>query len=267
MIEAQVAGVGILGPGLAGWQDSAAILRGERPYVAAPVELAAPAVLSPRERRRSGMTVRLALNVAMEAVDQAAIPASDLAPVFGTANGDGDVVHSLLLSLSQSDKVVSPTQFHNSVHNAAVGYWAIGAASHEPSTCIAAHDFTFAATLVKAMTHIACERRPVLLVVYDSPFPEPLASARPMAPQPFGAGLVLAPPNQAAGFARLTLKAFEPAAAEPTPPAEAALRNLWSGNPAARALPVLDTLARMEPATRIVRHPRDGHLVLDIAPC
>ena len=89
VMKVYVAGIGVLGPGLQGWAKSAAILRGALPYVAEPLVLDAPAILSGRERRRSSPTIRLALNAAQEAVDQAGIPPGDLATVFGNSCGNG----------------------------------------------------------------------------------------------------------------------------------------------------------------------------------
>ena len=43
---------------------------------------------------------------------------------------------------------ISPTQFHNSVHNAAAGYWHIAAGSAAPSLSVGGHDGAFAAGLL-----------------------------------------------------------------------------------------------------------------------
>lgn len=267
MMRARVAGVGVYGPGLDGWKDSATILRGDAPYTACEVEMASPSFLNSRERRRTSLTVRLALNVAEEAVSQSGIAAEGLSSVFGTANGDGAVIHNLLESLVQPGKFVSPTLFHNSVHNAAVGYWAIGTSSHKSSTCVAAHDFTFAAALIKALTHIACENQPVLVVVYDAPFPEPLNSARPMAQHPFGLALVLTPADSNVGFSEIALVGLGRATNDATRPRDPNLLDLWSGNPAARGLPVLEALARGQASSLTVQYLLDGHLQLELTPC
>ena len=52
------------------------------------------------------------------------------------------------------DQPVSPTQFHNSVHNTAAGYWSIATGSQQPTTCLACHDATAAAALLKAMAEV-----------------------------------------------------------------------------------------------------------------
>lgn len=266
-MRAGIAGIGLLGPGLDGWEQSAPVLRGDSPYSAGEVNPAPPTFLSSRERRRTSLTVRLALNVAAQAMACCGIPTSELAPVFGTGNGDGQVIHKLLDALAKPDKLVSPTQFHNSVHNAAVGYWSIGASSRKASTCIAAHDFTFAATVIKSMVHVHCEGEPVLTVVYDAPFPEPLNSARPMAPAPFGVAMVLTPVGSGSRIAEIGLVEIGHGGAEVSRPRVPDLTDLWSGNPAGRSIPMLEALAAKTAAHIVFQYPQDGYLKLALTPC
>src|SRR3546814_8872974 len=83
--------------------------------------------------------------------------------------------------LATPERIVSPTDFHNSVHNAAAGYWGIGTGSRAPSTTLAGYDASFALGLLEAGLQVVGDRRAVLLVVFDVPAPEPLLHARPMA--------------------------------------------------------------------------------------
>jgi hypothetical protein len=266
-MEVYVAGIGVLGPGLQGWAKSAAILRGESPYTAEPLVLDAPAILSGRERRRSSPTIRLALNAAQEAVDQAAIPPGDLATVFGSSCGNGREIHLLLEALARPEMLVSPTQFHNSVHNAAVGYWCIGAACHRPSTSIACYDYTFAASMLKAAAQAESEDCPVLLTVFDYPFPEPLNGKRPIS-APLAVALVLTPTAGPEAQFMMSVSwhggAPNEGAAPPGPPS---LDELWRGNPAGRALPLLKALALGRPAAVRLAYPDHGRLELELSPC
>ena len=54
---------------------------------------------------------------------------------------------------------VSPTRFHNSVHNAAAGYWTIGAGAMQPATAISAFDASFAQGLLEAMVQLDRRQR------------------------------------------------------------------------------------------------------------
>ena len=255
MMQVRVAGIGVLGPGLQGWAKSAPILRGETPYAAEPLVLSAPEILSGRERRRSSPTVRLALNAAHEAVDQAGIPAPDLAAVFGSSNGSGLEIHQILEALTKPEMPVSPTQFHNSVHNSAVGYWCIATSSHQPTTSIAAHDYTVPASILKAAAQSVTENRPVLLTVFDCPFPAPLDGKRHVV-APVAVALVLTPAAVPGARAMMSLSWRAGAGrGGDTRPRVSALSDLWTGNPVGRALPLLEALALGQPATIRLRYP------------
>src|SRR3546814_20327507 len=70
-------------------------------------------------------------------------------------------------AVATPERIVSPTDFHNSVHNAAAGYWGIGTGSRAPSTTLAGYDESFALGLLEAGLQVVGDRRAVLLVVFD----------------------------------------------------------------------------------------------------
>ena len=256
---ARVVGVGLLGPGLPGWAASQAVLAGEAAWQEAAVVLPPPGILSATERRRTSPAVRLALAVATEAAAASGLPPESLRTVFGSGNGDGLTVGAILEELSRPECLVSPTQFHNSVHNAAAGYWSIGVGSQRPATCLGCHDWTFGASLMKAVAECETEGEPVLLCVYDVPMPPPISAHRPTAGL-FGAGLVLAPDGPGP---RLRLR-WEAEPARDTEPRCCALRGLATNNPAARSLRLLEGLARGG-SDRLDIALLDGRLVVDLA--
>ena len=262
-----VAGVGLLGPGLEGWAAGEAVLRGATAYAERPLELAAPTILSSRERRRCGPAICLALNAAEEAVQRSGLPAEELAAVFGSSAGSGLEIHQILEALTTPEMLVSPTQFHNSVHNAAVGYWCIATGCRQPSTSIASHDHTFPAALLKSAAEVATEGRQVLLAVFDYPFPAPLDGKRHIA-CPFAVALVLTPDRAPGSLFSLdvTWQSGPPEPAE-APPDTAALAPLWRGNPAGRALPLLEAIARRQAAGLTLHYPDSGGLKIVAAPC
>ena len=152
-MEAFVRSVSVWGPGLQGWAASQPVLRGAQDYVASEANPPLPTLLSATERRRTGLVARLALSVAQQASEMAGIAPGAIPSVFATANGDGAVVHSILEALAAGEPV-SPTQFHNSVHNTAAGYWSIATGSQQPTNCVACHDSTAAAALLKAVAEV-----------------------------------------------------------------------------------------------------------------
>lgn len=250
MITVDVEGVGVMGPGLVGWASSAPVLRSAAPYAPAVLDIAPSPLLSPRERRRVSAVVRLALAAAADACGDADVDASQLSSVFASSLGDGILLNALLGAIADPEGKVSPTQFHNSVHNAAAGYWTIGTGNHQSCTSVAAGPFTFAMGLLNAVVHVMGEGRTVLLTVFDHPFPEPLNQARPLL-APFAAALVLSQGrSQGAGRGKLSIELANLEAA--TPPRSSALRDLWLANPAARALPLLEAIAAAQPSSIVV---------------
>jgi Beta-ketoacyl synthase, N-terminal domain len=238
-VAVTVLSAAILGPGLPGWTASRAMLAGTTPWQSAEVTLPPPSILSATERRRTGPVVRLALTVATQAAQASGLSAPDLRTVFGSGNGDALTVGAILEAVTTPDGFVSPTQFHNSVHNAAAGYWSIGVGSVRPATCVACGDWTFAASLMKAVAECEIEREPVLLCVYDALMPAPLAAARPVT-SVFGVALVLAPDGPGP---RMTVQ-WDMAAATRSQPLLTSLRPLAETNPAARSLRLLEALAQ-----------------------
>jgi hypothetical protein len=268
-MKVAVLGASVLGPGLPGWDASEAVLAGAAPYApAAPFAPPPPALLSATERRRTSPAVRLALAAAAEAAAASGLPPEALETVFASSNGDGTVVGAILDALAAPDGAISPTQFHNSVHNAAAGYWSIAVGSTRPSVSVGGHDHVFAAGLLHAAARAVVAAAPVLLCAYDAPLAEPLARVR-RTELPFAAGLVLAPPAPR-GPARATL-ALRYVAEPPAPPAPArpddALDALAAANPAARALPLLRALAGHRSATLVLPMLEDARLEVAVAPC
>src|SRR5690242_2228280 len=154
-LTAYVRGVGLLGPGLTDWQSGAPVIAGAAPYHPCPTVLPVPAALPAAERRRTGATVKLALGVAQQAVAGAAIDPERLAAVFASSGGDGLICHEICETLATEDRQISPTRFHNSVHNAAAGYWSIATGATAASSALCAYDASFAAGLLEALIQIA----------------------------------------------------------------------------------------------------------------
>lgn len=245
-LDAWLDGIGLIGPGFPDWAAARAVLRGARPYEPATAVATLPPILPPAERRRTSLAVRIALAAASQAIDDCSHRAQDLASVFTSSGGDGLTCHLICDALAQEDRRVSPTQFHNSVHNAPSGYWGIGARATPASTSLCGHDASFVAGLLEAMTQVAVSDRPVILVAYDTPYPEPLHAVRPVS-DAFGLALVLAPEasGNAAGSLGIRLS-LTMGQADATIMREQALESLRLSIPTARALPLMQAVAREE---------------------
>ena len=235
-LQVGVSGIGVLGPGLADWAAAQLLLREPAGWSEAATVVPPPQRLPATERRRAGTVVKASIVVADQALEGSGIDAAGLATVFTSSTGDPLNCHLLCEALAAPGRMVSPTRFTNSVHNAPAGYWHIAAASRAPSTSLAAFDASFGAGLLEAAVQCQATQAPVLLVACDMPYPEPLHALRPVA-DVFALALLLAP----AGGRGLRLAITPELAA--TPCAHAGLDALRRTIPAARALPLLQVLA------------------------
>jgi hypothetical protein len=185
--------------------------------------------------------------------------------VFANSAGDGQVVHRLLAALATPEKLVSPTDFHNSVHNAPAFYWSLGVGCRASSTSIAAAQFSFAAAIIKSVAQSVAEAGPVLAVCFDHPLPTPLHETYPIV-APLGIGLVLTSQDTGAAQARLDLS-WEPSqgtSRRAQPPETPGFADLWSGNPAGRALPLLEVIANRGEATLHLAASTDSTLTVNV---
>lgn len=254
-----IRGISVLAPGLADWASTAAILRGDAPYVAAKTVLPAPMLLPAAERRRAVPIVKLALALGEQACAMSGLPMAELASIFTSSDGDGGNCHNLCETLASDDRMISPTRFHNSVHNAAAGYWGIAAGATPTSNSMCGADGSFAAGLLEAVVQVVAERRPVLLVAFETDFPEPLRAKRPI-PDCGGVALVLVP-EAAPGSPRLSLTLGH---GTPDRLADPALEALRQAIPATRALPLLEAIARGASRRVVIDYLDDLQLLLDV---
>lgn len=233
-LHADVLGIGLLGPGLADWASGAPLLREPTLWQHAATVLLPPQRLPATERRRAGAVVKASIVVADQAVAAAGLDPTTLATVFTSSTGEPGNCHALCEALAAPERLVSPTRFTNSVHNAPGGYWHIAVHGRAASTSLSAFDGSFAAGLLEACAQVASRHAPVLLVAADVPYPEPLHAKRPVN-DVFAVALLLGPGRQLA-------LSLQPEAAA-TACGHAGLDAVRTGIPAARALPLLQALA------------------------
>lgn len=262
-LSAYVNGVGLLGPGFSDWDQGAAVLAGRAPYLGTPTVLETPAILPNAERRRTGRVVKLAIAVALQATRRAAADPAELASVFSSSGGDGQNCHELCLALSMPDREVSPTRFSNSVHNAAAGYWSIATGAKLESNVICAHDASFCAGLLEALTQVTVDGIPLLLVTYDTEYPEPIHAKRPV-PDAFGTAFVLAPERSAASMARIEAALTDAPADRLEDPQ---LERLRQSIPAARGLPLLRVLALARAGRPTLEYLDVSRVTVAVEPC
>lgn len=234
-----IQGIGAIGPGFDNWPQLAAMLREEVPCSSEATRPPTLQLLPPAERRRVGMLVKLALVSGTQAVEHAGGNSATLPTVFSASGGDGENCHVLCETLASNDRSISPTRFHNSVHNAASGYWSIATGSMASSTSLCAHDAGFAAGLLEAATQVRASGHDCLLIACDDPYGGALGHARPLADR-IAISLVLSPVRNAQSLAELRISLSD---AEPDACPLPGLQSAYSGIPTGRGLPLLHRLA------------------------
>jgi len=127
-------------------------------------------------RRRTSLTTRMAITAASIACEKASLEQQDIASIFASLGGEIQITDALCRLLPDDNELLSPTQFHNSVHNTTAGYWSILSKCQAPTTAIAAADDTFAMGLIEAYSQLQQESGDRLLVCYDVLWPQYLAA-------------------------------------------------------------------------------------------
>ena len=187
-----IAGIGAWARGAPDWPALRALLRGEAGWRDDAPAKPAAGILPPGERRRAPESVLLAAEIAGQACAAAQCEAAGLPCVFASTHGELSITDYMCATLAGAPQELSPTKFHNSVHNAPAGYWTIAAQCTAGSSAVSAYHASFAAGLLEAAVLALADETPVLFAAYDIGSSGPLAEmARTTCA--FGAALVLVP--------------------------------------------------------------------------
>jgi hypothetical protein len=262
-LTAYIEGIGILGPGLTDWPCARLILAGEQPYLSSKTVIPAPELLPAAERRRASDIVKLTLATSLEAIAASGLAAASLPSVFSFSNGDGLNCHTICEMLASDDRQISPTRFHNSVHNAAAGYWSIATGAMASSSVLCAFDASFGAGLLDALTQVVVEDTPCILMASDTSYPEPMFSNRPI-PDNFGIALVLTPQASTQAIAKITVSISHDEADKLD---NAAMEALRMAVPAARGLPLLQLIAQQKNGRVVLDYLDNTRLAIEVSLC
>ncbi|MFL0809886.1 MAG: beta-ketoacyl synthase chain length factor [Agarilytica sp.] len=251
MNEMFIESIGVATPGMLNWEQARAVLSGEEGFLPGDFPRYKPQLLPANERRRATDMIRLAFNVCEQATESMPEERNQLASIFSSSGGDYQVIDQICRVLTQDERFVSPTQFHNSVHNSAAGYWGIAAKSHKASTSLSACDNSFFAGLLEASLQVLDEEK-LLLACYETIPPVPLREACAIE-MPFAAGFVFSSTPTSRSMAKIEMelsytdKGFgDNDRYKVTEMADKALEVLRLGNPAACALPLLQAVVLLQ---------------------
>jgi hypothetical protein len=262
-MSAYVEGIGLIGPGLNGWASSKDVLAGKALYHPQKTIFPLPELLPAAERRRSSDITKLSLAIMLEAISAARLEAANLPSVFTSSGGDGYNCHAINEMLASEDREISPTRFHNSVHNAASGYCSIAIGAMAPSSVLCAYDGSFGAGLLEALTQVAVDNTRCVLVASDTGYPEPLHSVRKIY-DALGIALVLAREQGRQAISKITVSITD---AGPDQLEDTVLEALRLSVPAARGLPLLHALALNQPAKVVLDYLGNTRLAVVVDPC
>ena len=256
-------GIGVWTPGIADWAAMRRTIDGDADSALQAASRPSPAVLPPTERRRAPEPVLIASEVAGQACAMAQRDPAAMPCVFASTHGDIAITDAMCTTLAAEPRELSPTRFHNSVHNAPAGYWTVATRCHAAATAISASLGSFAAGLLEAAVEACAESAPVLLCAYDIASQGPLVDVAPST-LPFAVAFVLSPSRSAVTLAALAMRTSDARAEMPAPPASLAP---LAGNPTAQqAVPLLVAIARRTASRMTLALGRDSALAVEVSP-
>lgn len=249
-------GMGIWTPGLSGRSAFEALLQNPASRITSQPDKPQPEAIPARERRRASELINLAVEVTHQACDDAQQDKTNVASVFASAMGDTQITDYMCAKLTEDNPLLSPTKFHNSVHNAASGYWTISAGNRTPSTFVGGYTHTFGSGLLEAATSVWERQAPVALVVYDVANDYPLRDICAV-DQSLGLAIVVAP-KSASGH-RLHIK-LAAGAVKPMCCRHKQLDELRQANPIGEGLALLEAYVTKRAETLAFATSNQSHL-------
>ena len=258
MTDIDIAGVGVWSEYFSNWEEFCSVLAGGPASLATPLK---PELIPARERRRAPLSVKLAVEVMDQACRMSGLAPDKIATVFASVYGDMETTDYMCRTLDVAPRTVSPTRFHNSVHNAPTGNWAIATGSHLSANAVSAYLHSAAMAFLEAAIQAIEEDIPVLVCVQELVSP---AAVKPIydSEQPFSTALLLTPPAHCASpLASVRFAVHNEKSDYPESPQISGVD--WSHNLGARLLPLLAALAT--PGDAALQMPVSKHSSLSLA--
>ena len=249
-LNCELVGIGAWGPGFSDWQTLKDLLLNDSIDEASLVtSTPKPEVIPANERRRAPLPVKAAVDVSWQALQQSGISSEEVACVFASGLGDTEITDYMCRVLTTQEKQLSPTKFHNSVHNAAAGYWTISTHCMKSANSIAAYQKTVGLALLEGFTQCVLLNEPVLITLFDTAAHEAYRQIF-ACEYSFAAALLIRPATDKAlsgssYLAKICLTEATNASAESTWSSET-LSKLYQDNPAAKVLDLLNAIARTD---------------------
>jgi hypothetical protein len=176
-------------PSVTAWMENRPQPEAEKPE--------ASLLQGPLSRRATPLT-RMSVEVMQQALEMGKADAASTPSVWGTAHGEHSTAIGLLGMMLKGEGKLSPTKFHNSVHNTPSGYASIAAKNRSASTTLTGGAELVASAFCEAGAMVSDLNRDVVLVLADEPLMAPFDS--PDSARPLATSFLLSPnPNRALG--------------------------------------------------------------------
>jgi hypothetical protein len=130
-------------------------------------------LLHSRLRRRTSTLTRAAVTALESAIESSVSSLDRMRFVLVSSFGEIATTVELLEQLAVPEGPVSPTKFHNSVHNTATGYMSIASGNHREATAIAGGPHNLDVGLLEALAGLADVGGDVVLLFAEELLPAP----------------------------------------------------------------------------------------------
>jgi hypothetical protein len=157
------------------------------------LKTAEAALLEGPLRRRASALTRISVDVFEQSTRAAGVDPSTIPTVWATAHGEHGTAIKLLKMMLRGEGKVSPTHFHNSVHNTSSAYASIAAGNGSASTTLTGGPELVSSAILEAFCHLDAGTPEIVVVLSDEPLhppferadmPEPLAISFVFASEP-----------------------------------------------------------------------------------
>lgn len=130
-------------------------------------------LLHPRLRRRTSTLTRAAVTALEAALAGSGVAVSDVRLVLVSSFGEIETTVELLAQLAEPGGPVSPTKFHNSVHNTATGYMSIASGNNRESTALAGGPHNLEIGLLETLAGLCESGGDAVLIFAEELLPHP----------------------------------------------------------------------------------------------
>lgn len=141
------------------------------------LKTAEAALLEGSLRRRASPLTRISVDVFEQSTRAAGADPATIPTIWATAHGEHGTAIKLLKMMLRGEGKVSPTHFHNSVHNTPSAYASIAAGNGSASTTLTGGPELVSSAILEAFCHLDAGTPEIVVVLGDEPLHAPFERA------------------------------------------------------------------------------------------